>query len=84
MPGPSRPFGSHWYQGSNARHRSSLCYGKAYNLFQSYRAVIKAQMPGTTVAQKLNQRTTPQPGGNRLRSPFCVPFWGSKKEQKEN
>ncbi len=34
-----------------------------------------------TVVQKLNQGTIPQSGCYRLRAPFLVLFWRSKKEQ---
>jgi hypothetical protein len=36
-----------------------------------------------TVVQKLNQGTNPQTGGYRLRGPFFVLFWASKKGQEK-
>jgi len=50
---------------------------------QSSIPIINAPTPGTTVAKKLNQGTTPQPGGNRLRSPFWFLFGEAKRNRKK-
>lgn len=43
---------------------------------------IRAQMPGTTVAQKPHQGTHPKTGGNRFRVPFLGTFLGKQKSTK--
>jgi hypothetical protein len=48
---------------------------------------IRAEMPGTTVVQKLNQGITRLPiaigmGVLFFGGPFLVPFWPNKKVQK--
>ena len=44
---------------------------------------IREQMPGTTVAQKLNQGNTRNMGVLCFGGPFWVPFWANKKVQNE-
>jgi hypothetical protein len=44
---------------------------------------IREHLPGTTVAHKINQGTHPPLGVLSGGGPFWVPFWASKKVQKQ-
>ncbi len=45
---------------------------------------IRAQLPGTTVVQKLNQGSIPTLGGFKRRGPFLGTFLGKQKGTKHN